>query len=147
MKTKHISAIISVDDYEKATSQIETLMKKGEENLTGEEMLMLDKMAELAEAYEEHNKMTPIPRSKALAKENDKDKIAIILGYEPDLIGIVEFKMFQLKMNQNSLAEMLKMPASKISHILNKKREPDVPFLKGIHEKLGIDGNYILEAV
>ncbi len=50
-------------------------------------------------------------------------------------------------MNQNGLAEILKMPASKISQILNKKREPDVPFLKGIHEKLGIDGNYILETI
>ena len=50
-------------------------------------------------------------------------------------------------MNQNGLAEILKMPASKISQILNKKREPDVPFLKGIHDNLGIDGNCILETV
>lgn len=147
MKPTHISHIISFEDYEKAISEIEKLMKKGEKNLTGEEMEMLDKIAELVETYEEHNKMTPVPRNKELAKESDKDKIAAILGYEPDLIGLIEFKMYQLKLNQNALAEMLKIPASKISQILNKKREPDVFFLKGIHQKLGIDGNYILETV
>lgn len=31
--------------------------------------------------------------------------------------------------------------------ILNGKREPDVHFLKAIHEKLGIEGNFILEHV
>ncbi len=130
-----------------AIGEVEMLMKKGERKLTTEEMEALDKMTDLIEAYEEQNKMTPIVRSKELAKTNDKDKIADVLGYEPDLMGLVEFKMYQLKMNQNALADILKMSASKISQILNKKREPDVSFLKGIHEKLGIDGNYILETV
>ena len=147
MKTKHVSHIVSFEDYENALGEVAKLMNKGEKNLTGEEMQMLGKIAGLVEEYEDHNNMVPVPRSKELAKENDKDKIAALLGYEPDLIGLIEFKMYQLKMNQNSLAEILKMPASKISQILNKKREPDVSFLKGIHEKLGIDGNYILEAV
>ena len=48
-------------DYEKAISEIDKLMKMGEQNLTGEEMDMLDKMAALVEAYEQHNKMTPAP--------------------------------------------------------------------------------------
>ena len=122
-------------------------MKKGEQNLTSEELEMLENKSEMAEIYEAHHKMTPVPMSQELQRENDRDKIAAVLGYEPDLIGLVEFKMYQMKMNQNSLAEMLKMPASKISQILNKKRVPDVSFLKGIHEQLGIDGNYILEAV
>jgi HTH-type transcriptional regulator / antitoxin HigA len=147
MKPKQISHISSPVDYEKAIGEIDRLMRRGEQNLTSEEMESLDKIAELVEEYEDRNGMAPVPRSKELAKENDRDKIAAVLGYVPDLIGLIEFKMYQLKMNQNALAETLKMPASKISQILNKKREPDVPFLKGIHEKLGIDGNYILEAV
>ncbi len=143
-RAKHISNSV---EYEKAINEIDKLMKKGEQNLTREEIEILDKIAELVEAYENHNGMTPVSVSKNLAKENNRDKIAAVLGYEPDLIGLIEFKMYQLKMNQNALAEMLKMPASKISQILNKKRDPDISFLKGIHEKLGIDGNYILEMV
>ena len=42
---------------------------------------------------------------------------------------------------------MLGVGAPKLSQILNNKREPDVPFLKAIHEKLGVDGNFILEKV
>lgn len=147
MKQKHTSPIHNVADYEQAMSEIDKLMRKGEQNLTGEELEMLDKIAEIVEEYEDRNGMAPIPRNKELLHENDRDKIAQVLGYEPDLIGLIEFKMYQLKMNQNALADVLKMPASKISQILNKKRDPDIPFLKGIHEKLGIDGNYILEAV
>ena len=147
MKPINISKINTPKIYTDAISEIDMLMRKGEKNLTGEELEMLDTMAELVEDYEEQNGLVPIPRSKELAQEKDRDKIAAVLGYEPDLIGLVEFKMYQLKMNQNSLAEMLKMPASKISQILNKKRGPDISFLKGIHEKLGIDGNYILEMV
>ena len=147
MKTRMSSGLLSFEDYTKAINEVEKLMKRGEQNLTADEMEMLDKISEKVEAYEEHHKMTPVPISKQLAHEKDKEKIAAVLGYEPDLVGLVEFKMYQLKMNQNALAEILGMPASKISQILNKKREPDVPFLKGIHEKLGIDGNYILEVV
>jgi HTH-type transcriptional regulator / antitoxin HigA len=140
--------IISTDDYEKYMIIIENLMNRDEASLSKDEIALLRKLAEHAGDYEDASGMTPIPRSKELAQENDRNKIAAVLGYEPDLIGLVEFKMYQLKMNQNGLAEeVLKMPASKISQILNKKREPDIHFLKGIHEKLGIDGNYILEAV
>jgi HTH-type transcriptional regulator/antitoxin HigA len=147
MNIKNIPQIVTKNDYEKAISYLEKLMSKGEKDMTGEETDLLTKAAALAAAYEEQRKITPVPRNKKLEAEHDTQKIAQVLGYEPDLIELVEFKMYQMKMNQNSLAEILKMPASKISQILNKKREPDISFLKGIHEKLGIDGNYILEAL
>jgi len=147
MNEKKHSRIVTPNDHEQGLSYLEQLMSKGEENLSAEEIEVIAKTAEVIAEYEQQNMMTPIPKSKALASENDKEKIAAVLGFVPSLIELVEFKMYQLKINQNALAELLKMPASKISQILNKKREPDVSFLKGIHEKLGIDGNYILEAV
>ncbi len=55
--------------------------------------------------------------------------------------------MQELDVTQKSLAEMLGIGRSKPSQILNGKREPDVLFLKAIHKKLGIDGNFILESV
>jgi HTH-type transcriptional regulator/antitoxin HigA len=39
------------------------------------------------------------------------------------------------------------METTKISQILNGKRQPDVSFLKAAHEKLGLDGNLLLERV
>ena len=147
MNLQLLANINTSEEYELAMREIEKLMNRDELSLTKEEQEKLEHLAALVEDYEDRQGWTPIPRTPELAKENDRHKIAAVLGYEPDLIGLVEFKMYQFKMNQNGLAEILKMPASKISQILNKKREPDVPFLKGIHEKLGIDGNYILETV
>ena len=66
----------------------------------------------------------------------------------PKTIGeIVELKMFEKKLNRVSLAKVLGIGAPKLSQILNNKRDPDVPFLKAIHEKLGVDDNFILEKV
>ncbi|MFM1793816.1 MAG: hypothetical protein RL642_201, partial [Bacteroidota bacterium] len=36
---------------------------------------------------------------------------------------------------------------SKISKILSGKQEPDIHFLKAIHQHLGIDGNVLLEVL
>lgn len=69
------------------------------------------------------------------------------MGYQPDLTDIIRFKMLQKKMNQKNLATLLNMAEAKVSQILNGKREPDIDFLRGIHVKLGIDGNILLETV
>ena len=52
-----------------------------------------------------------------------------------------------MNITQSKLAEMFDMADSKLSKILTGKRDPDIHFLKAIHEKLGIDGNLILERV
>jgi transcriptional regulator with XRE-family HTH domain len=50
-------------------------------------------------------------------------------------------------MNQSMLAVLLNTTGSKISKILSGKQEPDINFLKAIHQHLGIDGNLLLEVV
>ena len=142
----NISHINSQSEFEKVVARVSKLIDNGEK-LSDEEIAYAKKAMQLIADYESKNNLLLIPRSEQLAKENDPAKIAEVLGFEPDLIELVEFKMYQLKWNQNKLAEELKMPASKVSQILNNKREPDVAFLKGIHEKLGIDGNYILNVI
>ena len=142
MTQPHIPQTISVEDYENAIAEIDRQMKKGVHNLPVEELRSLEGMVQLVEAYETQNKNTPAP-----ATEQGSDRSVPAPAPPADLIRAIEYKMFELKINQNSLAEALNMPASKISQILNKKRQPDVPFLKGIHQKLGIDGNFILQSV
>jgi transcriptional regulator with XRE-family HTH domain len=52
-----------------------------------------------------------------------------------------------MNISQTKLSEIIDTAASKISKILSGKQEPDAHFLKAIHEKLGIDGNVLLEAI
>ena len=42
---------------------------------------------------------------------------------------------------------MLGIDPPKLSQIMNSKRKPDLTFLKAVHQKLGIDGNFILERI
>ena len=56
-------------------------------------------------------------------------------------------KVDEMNITQAQLAEMLNIRTAKLSQILNGKRKPDVPFLKAIHKKLNLDGNFILESV
>ena len=61
--------------------------------------------------------------------------------------AVVQQKISEMNITQGKLAEMFEMTDSKLSKILTGKREPDIHFLKAIHEKLGIDGNLILEKI
>jgi HTH-type transcriptional regulator / antitoxin HigA len=112
--------------YNKALAEVYKLMQKGEENITDKEANNIATMAKSIQEYEKVHYPFPIPKT---IKE------------------IVELKMFEKKLNKGSLAKILGIGAPKLSQILNNKREPDVPFLKALHEKLGVDGNFILERV
>lgn len=126
MKFIPMKKITTEKAYSKALAEIYNLMQKGENNLTENEAKNIADMAKTIENYEKINYPFPMPKT----------------------IGeIVELKMFEKKLNRASLAKVLGIGAPKLSQILNNKREPDVPFLKALHEKLGVDGNYILERV
>lgn len=113
-------------DYNVAMSEILRIMNKGEVNLTTAEKKKLRRMAEAAQHYESIHYPFPMPGT---------------------IVEMVELKMFEKKLNRASLAKMLGIGAPKLSQILNNKRDPDISFLKAIYEKLGIDGNFILEKV
>lgn len=112
--------------YNQALAAVYKLMQKGEENITDKEANKITTMAKAIQEYEKMHYPFPVPKT---IKE------------------IVELKMFEKKINKVSLAKILGIGAPKLSQILNNKREPDVPFLKALHEKLGVDGNFILEKV
>ena len=83
----------------------------------------------------------------SLLAEDYEDNILKIMPLPVTINALVQQKVTELDITQKQLAEMFNMGTAKISQILNGKREPDVPFLKAVHEKLGIDGNFILETV
>ncbi len=142
-----IVQIVSREDYDNAVTLLERMAEKSEENLTNKELKWIEHTAQLIDEYEDKNGMSLINVQSVHHGETDIQKISAALGYEPDLTDIIRFKMLQKKLNQKSLALLLNMAEAKVSQILNGKREPDVDFLRGIHTKLGIDGNILLEIV
>ena len=112
--------------YSKALTDIHKLMKKGENKLTDKEA---DTIAAMANAIQDYEKVYyPFPMPKTLSE-------------------MVELKIFEKKINRVSLAKTLGIGSPKLSQILNGKRQPDVTFLKAVHEKLDIDGNFILAVI
>ena len=122
MNTKN--KITSETEYYSAMAEIDALMKKGEDNLSATELKKLRNMAIAAEGYEDVYISLPMPET---------------------VTGMIELKMFQMKLNQAELAELLEVGKPKLSQILNGKREPDVAFLKAAYKKLHIDPAFLLE--
>lgn len=118
--------ITSEKIYKKALADVNDLMKKGENNITEKEADKISIMANTIQDYEREHYPFPMPKT---------------------IHEMIELKMFEKKINRVKLSKMLGIDQPKLSQILNKKREPDVSFLKAIHEKLGVDGNFILEKV
>ena len=61
--------------------------------------------------------------------------------------GILEMKMYELKLNQGEMAKRLKISNTKFSMILSGKQKTDIPLLKAVQENLGVDGNYLLSVL
>jgi HTH-type transcriptional regulator/antitoxin HigA len=74
-----------------------------------------------------------------------EDDVLKIMPLPLTINSVLQHKIKELNITQAKLAEMLGLGTSKLSQILNGKREPDVTFLKAIHNKLGISGDFLLE--
>ena len=119
--------ITSKKAYHETMVAVYDLMSKGEANLTPKELKQLAAMAKAAEEYEDQ-----------------------VLGLKPSrqpqtIAELLEQKMFENRMTQAKLADTLGLGKSKLSEILSGKRKPDVPFLKAVYKKLGIDAAFLLE--
>lgn len=113
--------------YKKALHEVYSLMNKGEKNISSKDAAAIETMAKAIEYYEDHVlKIMPLPVT---------------------VTAVVQAKIVEMNITQTQLAQMFGIGKAKLSQILSGKRQPDVPFLKAIHEKLGIDGNFILKAV
>lgn len=87
-------------------------------------------------------------KAKVLAERIQAYEQAFMAFPKPaTLTGMIELKMYEMKLKQKDLAALLDVEASRISEILNGKRKPSIDLAKKLHEKLGIDGNFILEHV
>lgn len=127
-----INKIRNEAQYNQVLTLIEGFIQKatlggGFQSLSKDESKELESLSLLAEQYEDNVlKLMPLPLT---------------------INAVVQHKINELNINQAKLAEMLGLGTSKLSQILNGKREPDVSFLKALHTKLGISGDFLLESV
>ncbi|WAC10465.1 helix-turn-helix domain-containing protein [Dyadobacter pollutisoli] len=113
-------------EYDKAMVEIDRLMRKGENNLSDFELGKIRTMALAAQAYElEHYYVEP-PRT---------------------LEGMIELRMYEMKLKQKDLAKTLGVSGAKLSLILNGKQKPDIPFIKAVHTKLNVPADFILQHI
>jgi len=118
--------ILTNGDYEKVMNRINKLIEIPDNKLTEEQAAELNKLAVAAQRYE-----------KSIYKIKPPSTFD----------GLLEMKMYELKMNQAEMAKKLKVSTAKLSLILSGKQRPDIPLLKAVQEQLGIDGNYLLSVL
>lgn len=112
------------NEYQSAIAEIEVFIKKGFVNLTQKETIELERISKAVAAYEKE--FYPVPRPNTLQE-------------------MIELKMYEMRLTQKKLSELLKIAPDKLSMILNGKRDPDVAFLKAAHQNLGIDADFLLK--
>lgn len=113
-------------EYEEAMIEIDHLMKKGEARLSREELETIRTMALAAQAFEKEHYYVEPPRT---------------------LEGMIELRMYEMKLKQKDLAATLGVSNTKLSMILNGKQKPDIPFIKAVHTKLNVSADFILQHI
>ena len=126
MAVNGATKITGKEEYKNVMARIYAIMKKGEANTTKKEEKELRTLALLAQEYEKNIYTIPAPKT---------------------LQGLIELRMYELRLKQKELAKKLNLSDAKLSLILSGKQKPDVAFLKAAHKELNIDANQLLEIV
>lgn len=109
----------------KMNDLLEMVTKKGGfEKLTPKESKALEQYTQIVKAYEDVHYTIEMPQT---------------------VQGLIELKMYEMKLKQKELAVMLNTTDTKLSEIMHNKRKPSLSFLKALHQVLGIDGNLLLK--
>ncbi len=88
----------------------------------------LQHLSLLAEAWEDRIPLMPIEQPKTL-------------------LDMIEFKMYQMKLKQKDLAQLLGIAPSRLSEVLNGKRKINLELAKRLHTRLKIEADFILKNV
>ena len=116
--------IVSNSQYHTALAEIETLIEKGFGNLTKKETGKLEQISLAVEDYEKNRYPMPVATT---------------------IPALLEEYMHENKMNGVQLSKMLEVPNSTMSEIINGKKKLNLSIVKKLHNKLNIDGNFLLE--
>jgi len=110
--------------YQIVLKRVEALMDIVQEDTppTNPDFIELDLLADLVEEYEtEHY---PVD--------------------QPTLPELLKLRMYEMQLNQKSMADLLGISAPRVSDYLNGKSQPTFAIAKKMHHSLNIDANLIL---
>jgi HTH-type transcriptional regulator / antitoxin HigA len=113
-------------EYEEAMEVIELLMDKGEANLSEAELEKLRDMALAAQAYEKKHYYVEPPRT---------------------LEGMIELRMYEMKLQQKDLARTLGVSDAELTLIMSGKQKPNITFIKAVYAKLNVPAEFILKHI
>lgn len=119
-----VMKITSNSQYHAALAEIESFIEKGFSNLTKKETEKLKQISMAVEAYEKTKYPMPVATT---------------------IPAILEEYMHENKLNKGQLSKMLEVPNSTMSEIINGKKKLNLNIAKKLHQKLNIDGNFLLE--
>jgi HTH-type transcriptional regulator/antitoxin HigA len=111
-------------DYSDLMAKLNKLMTKGSKNVSEEELAEIRKLALMAQEYEQKKYLIEAPST---------------------LVGMIEMRMFEMRLKQKDLAKKLNVSDAKLSLIMNGKQKPDIDFLKAVHSELKVNAEFILE--
>jgi HTH-type transcriptional regulator/antitoxin HigA len=120
------SVSLTEPEYKACMQRIEKLMLKGSEHLGENELSELRTLSLLAQGYEQQHSALELPTTFA---------------------GILERKMYEMKLKQGELARRLNVSPAKLSLVISGKQKPDVALVKAAYEELQLDGNLLLRAL
>ena len=110
---------ITEKQYREAEAKIEELLPLVNEDtpINDTNYIELKRVSDIVEAYETEN---------------------YSIG-SPTLREVIELRMFEMKLKQKDLAEILETSTSRISEYLNGKRDITIEIARSLHKKLNID--------
>ena len=123
---EQVKNIFDDSEYAKVMAKIEGMMARGSHNVTPDELAEIRSLAIAAQQYEEGKYKVAAPST---------------------LAGMIEMRMYEMRLKQTDLAKKLNISDAKLSLILNGKQKPDVDFLKAVHIQLKVDAEFILKHV
>lgn len=117
-------------DYRQVQAEVETYLQKatqggGFASLSEDDDRELLRLSHLMKAYEE--KHFPMP------------------SQPQTLTGMIELRMFERKLKQKDLAELLGVETPRVSELLRGKRRVSIDMARQLYKKLGIPAEFILE--
>lgn len=116
--------ITTNSQYHAALAEIEKFIEKGFTNLTNAETEQLKQISLTVEVYEKTKFPMPVATT---------------------ISAILEEYMHENRLNKVQLSKMLEVPNSTMSEIINGKKKLNLSIVKKLHQKLNIDGNFLLE--
>ncbi len=112
---------------EKVESYLQTATKRGGFHLLDAgDRAELQHLSKIAEAWEDDIPLMPIKRPTTL-------------------VGMIELKMYERKLKQKDLAQLLEISPTRLSEVLQSKRKVNLDLAKRLFKVLQIDPAFILE--